>query len=140
MARNYKRTLRPAEIAILRLLERGYKVEPIAERLGMPYDTVKSNIRRTRVFLDAPTQGHAVLEALKQGYITSTHTAPLSISPRQLEAVQLLLTGLTEEQVAKRMWVNVGTVRKHIHGAYKRNDVHTLAELAGLLWHHDKVL
>jgi len=45
------------------------------------------------------------------------------LSPRQLEAVNLLFKGLTYKEISESLGLSLFTVRSHLHSAYKRLQV-----------------
>jgi DNA-binding CsgD family transcriptional regulator len=47
------------------------------------------------------------------------HTAPL-LTPRQTELLRLVADGLTNRQVANRLFLSEGTVRRHLENIYER--------------------
>lgn len=56
-------------------------------------------------------------------------TAP-SLTPRQREVAGLLCsTGLSYKQVADKLDISEGTMRKHTENVYRRVGVHSRAEL-----------
>ena len=54
-----------------------------------------------------------------------------TLSPRQLEILQLVAEGLSNTQIAQRLWLSVSTIQQHLRGAYKtlraRNRNHAAA-------------
>ncbi len=42
-----------------------------------------------------------------------------ALSPRQIEILQLVAEGLSNMQIAKRLWLTEGTIKQHLGGAYK---------------------
>jgi DNA-binding CsgD family transcriptional regulator len=46
-------------------------------------------------------------------------------SPREREILELIAEGRTNAQIAERLWVSPGTVRKHLDNVYAKLGVHT---------------
>lgn len=57
----------------------------------------------------------------------------LGLTTRQAEVCLLLVDGLTNDQIARRLNIAHGTVRKHLEGAFKRLDVPSRAAAVGKL-------
>jgi len=56
-----------------------------------------------------------------------------ALTPRQRQALVLRLAGNSNKVVARHMGVEVGTVKREIHDAYKKLGVHGIGEAAHLL-------
>jgi DNA-binding CsgD family transcriptional regulator len=52
-----------------------------------------------------------------------------SLTPTELKVAELVAEGLTNPQVAERMFVSPGTVKTHIAHIFRKLDVHSRAEL-----------
>lgn len=61
------------------------------------------------------------------------HTTPetavgertLRLTPREHEVLELVAEGLTNAQIAGRLWISAGTVRRHLENAYGKLGVHS---------------
>lgn len=54
--------------------------------------------------------------------------APVAAHPltrREHEVVMLVAEGLTNAQIAERLWISPGTVRRHLQNAFAKLGVHT---------------
>ena len=47
------------------------------------------------------------------------------LTPREHEVVMLVAEGLTNAQIAERLWISPGTVRRHLQNAFAKLGVHT---------------
>ena len=47
------------------------------------------------------------------------------LTPREREILELVAQGLTNAQIARMLWISLGTVRKHLENAYGKLEVHT---------------
>jgi DNA-binding CsgD family transcriptional regulator len=47
------------------------------------------------------------------------------LTPREREVLALVAEGQTNAQVAERLWISAGTVRRHLENAYAKLGVHT---------------
>jgi DNA-binding CsgD family transcriptional regulator len=50
-----------------------------------------------------------------------------ALTPRQREVLLLVAEGLTNADIARRLWISPGTVRRHLENVFARLDVHTRA-------------
>ena len=55
-----------------------------------------------------------------------------SLTPTEVKVAELLCQGLTNPQIAERMFVSPGTVKTHVAHIFRKRDVHTRAELIAL--------
>jgi LuxR family maltose regulon positive regulatory protein len=53
---------------------------------------------------------------------------PEPLSPRELEILRLLPSGLTMEDIASQLIISVNTVRSHLKNIYAKLDVHSRHE------------
>jgi LuxR family maltose regulon positive regulatory protein len=126
--------------------------QPLAELLrglaARPTRTGERS-RRTTPFLaallsafDAPADGRSVASALQPRTTTQLAAAPSLIEPlsaRELQVLRLMSEGLTNEQIARRLVVALGTVKAHLHhiagklGAQNRAHAVARAQELGLL-------
>lgn len=64
------------------------------------------------------------------------HEALADLTTRQREIASLLSeTGLSYKQVASKLAISEGTMRKHVENVYRRIGVHSRAELMVALRH-----
>jgi DNA-binding CsgD family transcriptional regulator len=56
-----------------------------------------------------------------------------SISDREREVAQLLLTGLRYSEIGQRLFISVKTVKTHVHRLYEKTGTRNRMELANLL-------
>jgi len=47
-----------------------------------------------------------------------------NLTPRESEILQLLVDGLTYQQIADQLFISYGTVRKHVENIYRKLEVH----------------
>ena len=47
------------------------------------------------------------------------------LTRREHEVVLLVAEGLTNAQIAERLWISPGTVRRHLENVFAKLDVHT---------------
>jgi len=53
------------------------------------------------------------------------HAAGSTLTAREREVLDLVSVGLTNGEIAQRMWIAPGTVRRHLENIYDKLDVHT---------------
>ena len=71
--------------------------------------------------LSLAEQGEVVLPRELLNDLAAEERGPdlSALSPRQLEILQLVAEGLSNVQIAKRLWLSVSTITQHLGGAYK---------------------
>ena len=59
------------------------------------------------------------------------------LSPREQEILDLVAEGKSNTEIAERLWISRGTVRKHLEHIYAKLGVHTRTAAAALVrgWH-----
>lgn len=48
-----------------------------------------------------------------------------SLTRREREVLELVAEGMTNAQVAQRLWISSGTVRRHLENVYAKLEVHS---------------
>jgi DNA-binding NarL/FixJ family response regulator len=81
------------------------------------------------------TGGEVVLpRELLRHWIDEQRPPDLSpLSPRQREILELVVEGLSNAEIARRLFLSESTIKQHLRAAYKALGVHTRKEAAGLL-------
>lgn len=60
-------------------------------------------------------------------------TPPPSLSNREKQALSLVIMGLTNHEIADRLYISESTVKSHLHSAYRKLGVHSRSEAARLI-------
>ena len=47
------------------------------------------------------------------------------LTPREREVVVLVAEGMTNAEIARRLWISPGTVRRHLENVFRKLEVHT---------------
>jgi DNA-binding NarL/FixJ family response regulator len=55
------------------------------------------------------------------------------LTNRQLEIVRLIEQGLTNKEIARRLCIELPTVKNHLHNIFEKLDVHRRGELASVV-------
>ncbi|MGD2078816.1 MAG: response regulator transcription factor [Chloroflexota bacterium] len=55
------------------------------------------------------------------------------LTPRELEVLELISEGLTNQEIADRLYIEVGTVKNHVHNILKKLDVASREDAAAHL-------
>lgn len=55
------------------------------------------------------------------------------LTPREIEVLELISDGLTNQEIADRLYIEVGTVKNHVHNILKKLDVASREEAAAHL-------
>jgi DNA-binding NarL/FixJ family response regulator len=85
--------------------------------------------------IEQVTAGQAVYPCgwLKAAREDDERAGKLQLSSRQLEVLELLASGCSNEQIARRLVISTNTVKFHIAAIYDRLGVHTRVEAAAAL-------
>ena len=59
----------------------------------------------------------------------TAHSAHVSLTERELDAVRLAADGATNQEIAQRLVVTVATVKTHLYSAYKKLEIGSRSEL-----------
>lgn len=91
-----------------------------------------SEVRRGSIALP-PLAWTPVLSALieEAPRTAATETLP-GLTPRQLDVLRCLVTGMTQREAADRLFVSPNTVRTHVQALFAHFDVHTTPALTSL--------
>jgi DNA-binding NarL/FixJ family response regulator len=65
---------------------------------------------------------------------------PPALSHRESQILGLSVAGLTNSQIASRLFISESTVKTHLSGAFRRLGVHSRREAAALVFGPDEVL
>ena len=62
--------------------------------------------------------------------VALAHEQPLAepLTPRELEVLRLLATGLSNAEIAERLVITVGTAKRHVLHIYSKIDVRSRAQ------------
>jgi two-component system nitrate/nitrite response regulator NarL len=90
-----------------------------------------------KVFL-SPEIAAAIIERLadlahKTSGIEGNVSDTTSLTSRELEVLQLIDAGLTNQKIAEQLVIEVGTVKNHVHNILDKLNVHTRGEAAAYL-------
>ncbi len=64
---------------------------------------------------------------------TSTATMP-ALTPREREVLECLAKGLQYAEIAGKLFINIGTVQRHLHNIYEKLHVRTRQEAMMVFW------
>ena len=53
------------------------------------------------------------------------HSADAGLTPREREVLRLVAKGLTNAEIARKLWIAPSTVAKHLEQAYSKLGVHS---------------
>jgi DNA-binding CsgD family transcriptional regulator len=59
--------------------------------------------------------------------------APLGLSPREAEIVDLVMRGHSNHEIEKRLFISLETVKKHVSNIYRKLDVKNRVQLSNLV-------
>ena len=79
----------------------------------------------------------SLLERLARNEETLNEVSVL-LTPRELEIVRMVATGLRNKQIAERLFIAEGTVKVHLHNIYEKLELEGRLDL--VLFAHDKGL
>jgi two-component system NarL family response regulator len=58
---------------------------------------------------------------------------PVDLTPREREVLDLIAEGLTNKEIAERLYIEVGTVKNHVHSILQKLDVSSREDAAAYL-------
>ena len=92
-----------------------------------------SHVARGHMYLAPQTIRSVITELLEETRTPARqHTFVDDLTPRELEVLRCLVSGMTRTEVAERLYLSVNTVRTHIQKLLRHADKHsTLALVAG---------
>ena len=115
------------------------------------FDAIKSgahgyllkNIRPEELFemLDGALRGEAVIapsmaQRIFQAFVSQAHRraeigdVQAELSPREIEVLELASEGVTNKDIADRLYISVGTVKNHIHNILEKLHLKNRAQIA----------
>jgi two-component system nitrate/nitrite response regulator NarL len=72
----------------------------------------------------SPAIAGRLLEEIRSGATTRSSSATVteepSITPRELEILQLVAEGMSNKEIGKRLYITEGTVKNHVHNALEK--------------------
>lgn len=66
-----------------------------------------------------------VVRAVGEALLLEERLSAPGLTPREREILELVAAGLTNAQIAERLWLSPGTVRRHLENVYEKLGVHT---------------
>ena len=101
------------------------------------------NIRPEELFemLDGVLRGEAVIapsmaQRIFQAFVSQAHRraeigdVQAELSPREIEVLELASEGVTNKDIADRLYISVGTVKNHIHNILEKLHLKNRAQIA----------
>lgn len=74
-----------------------------------------------------------VVELVDDALLLDEQRSISSLTEREREILDLLAEGRTNAEIAERLWISVGTVRKHLDNVYAKLGVHTRTAAAAFV-------
>ena len=96
---------------------------PWAIASGVRIVVVGGREHRWEVLVRTAPVGPHLLAIRSPSPVTVARAEALGLTPRQAEVAVLLVDGLTNDQIATRLGLSAGTVRKHLEGIFERLEV-----------------
>lgn len=129
--------LRESEQQILRYVEVGADGYILRVDLG---DELLENVRAVddEEALVSPNVAYALMSRVRelaQGFsdVEAGIDGPIDLTPREREVLDLIGKGLTNKEIADRLYIEVGTVKNHVHNILKKMDVSSREDAAAYL-------
>lgn len=99
-------------------------------------DTVRA-VQEGRVFV-SPEIAAAMIERLSDlaqmfSDVENSVTDASDLTPREMEVLELIGEGLTNQQIAERLVIEIGTVKNHVHSILDKLNVSNRGEAAAYL-------
>ncbi|MDX1413324.1 MAG: response regulator transcription factor [Candidatus Promineifilaceae bacterium] len=95
----------------------------------------------------SPSVAAAMMERLTQlanletpmAFVEARETQLDELSPRETEVLDLINNGLTNQEIAERLFIECGTVKNHVHNILKKLEVTNRHEAAAVLQVHEQL-
>jgi two-component system nitrate/nitrite response regulator NarL len=104
----------------IRLGAHGYLLKDL--RPEQLFDMIRSVMRNETPL--SPAIAGRLLQEIRDGATTRVASpAPAeapSVTPRELEILQLVAEGMSNKEIGKRLWITEGTVKNHVHNALEK--------------------
>jgi two-component system, NarL family, nitrate/nitrite response regulator NarL len=104
----------------IRLGAHGYLLKDL--RPEQLFDLIRSVMRNETPL--SPAIAGRLLEEIRNGATTRTSSPTPSeepsVTPRELEILQLVAEGMSNKEIGKRLWITEGTVKNHVHNALEK--------------------
>ena len=137
----------PVEMLILGLEERKSNVLPYIEAGASGYIVKDASVEDLIKSIHAAYSGRAQVSPkiaralIERVYrlagefdnLDSNIIEDAELTPREMEVLELLGENLTNQQIAERLFVEVGTVKNHVHSILQKLDVNSRHEAARYL-------
>jgi two-component system, NarL family, nitrate/nitrite response regulator NarL len=104
----------------IRLGAHGYLLKDL--RPEQLFELIRSVMRNETPL--SPAIAGRLLEEIRNGATTRTSSPTPSeepsVTPRELEILQLVAEGMSNKEIGKRLWITEGTVKNHVHNALEK--------------------
>jgi two-component system nitrate/nitrite response regulator NarL len=104
----------------IRLGAHGYLLKDL--RPEQLFEMIRSVMRNETPL--SPAIAGRLLQEIRNGATTRiASTEPSeepSVTPRELEILQLVAEGMSNKEIGKRLWITEGTVKNHVHNALEK--------------------
>ncbi len=104
----------------IRLGAHGYLLKDL--RPEQLYEMIRSVMRNETPL--SPAIAGRLLQEIRDGGTTRGASPPPtdepSVTPRELEILQLVAEGMSNKEIGKRLWITEGTVKNHVHNALEK--------------------
>jgi two-component system, NarL family, nitrate/nitrite response regulator NarL len=120
----------------IRLGAHGYLLKDL--RPEQLFDMIRSVMRNETPL--SPTIAGRLLQEIRDGSTRrDASTQPSedpSVTPRELEILQLVAEGLSNKEIGKRLWITEGTVKNHVHNALEKLHMKNRIQAAAYIVRH----
>ena len=118
-------------------------IEAGASGYVLENDSVDDLVNKIRAAHDdlayvSPTVASALMDRLSElaqmfAVLETSDVAEAGLTPRELEVLDLLGQGKTNQEISERLVIEVGTVKNHVHNIFEKLNVNSRAEAASYL-------
>lgn len=129
--------LRESEAEILRYVEAGADGYVLRDN---SVETLLESVRAAAAerALVSPDIAYALMSRLRElthlfSRVEAGLDGPVDLTPREREVLDLVGEGLTNREIADRLYIEVGTVKNHIHSILSKLDVSSRDDAAAYL-------
>lgn len=131
------RALTERELQVIAGVARGKTNREIARDLGIVEGTVKTHLVRVLEKSSTHSRAEIVSWAYMKGYmkdLTPERERVFQLTPRELNILQYLVMGLTNERIGQRTFLSVDTIKTYVIRLLRKMKATNRAHLTAIAW------
>lgn len=132
------------EIQVMIGMARGLANKEIGAHIGLKSNTVKTYVRRVFKKTGVGSRSALVSWGYQHDLFQGLKTHPMmgtgdKLSAREVEMTRLVILGLTNKEIGRRVFLSEDTVKTHLRRTFKKTGAKDRAHLITLAWQHNLV-